>query len=92
VYETNLVDRLLMRLNTGVVKNLSRIPFSAKMENKERKCKISGFHGDYYEECRLLGRNALWILLIDFSEDLIASIITVKTMNDIGTALARTSS
>jgi hypothetical protein len=49
-----------------------------RIGNRMHWCKIWGFHGGDYEECRLQGCDAVWLLLSDISEDHIASIITVK--------------
>jgi hypothetical protein len=54
-------------------------------------CKTSGFHGGGYEECRLLGCYAVWVLgRTDVSEELIAFIIRVTRIGELGTTLAVT--
>jgi hypothetical protein len=55
-------------------------------------CKIGGFHGSDYEDCRLLGGYARMALVRnDVSEELSASIIRVTRIGELGTTLAVTS-
>jgi hypothetical protein len=51
--------------------------------------RIWSFHGGDYEECRLLGCDAVWLLLrTDVSEERITYIIRVKRIIELGTTLA----
>jgi hypothetical protein len=47
-------------------------------------CKIWGFHGDDYEECCVLGCDAMWLLLE------LTSIIRVKRISELGTTVTST--
>jgi hypothetical protein len=52
-----------------------------QVETSRITVKISGFHGDDYEECHLLGCHRVVLVATDVSEELIASIFRVKTIN-----------
>jgi hypothetical protein len=48
-------------------------------------CNILGFHGSDYEECHLLGCDAMALVRTDVSEEHIASIIRVERISELGT-------
>jgi hypothetical protein len=49
-------------------------------------CKILYFHGGDYEECRLVGCHAVWLLLrFDVSEERAAFIIKERRIGELGT-------
>jgi hypothetical protein len=56
-------------------------------------CKIVGFPGGDYEECRLLGCAAVLMSLVttDVSEERVAFILWAERISELGTTLAVTS-
>jgi hypothetical protein len=59
---------------------------SATEPNRLMLCKIWGFHGGDYEECRILGCYvSVDLVRTDVSEESIASIIRMKRIGELGT-------
>jgi hypothetical protein len=77
---------ILLR-DVGCYKKYTALLYPRKQNSS---CKISGFHGGDYEECRPL-ECAVWLLLtIDVSEERIASTIKMTRIGELGTTLAVT--
>jgi hypothetical protein len=63
---------------------------SATEPNRLMLCKIWGFHGGGYEECRLLGSHRVAFVWVEVSEERIASVIRLTRIVELATTLAVT--
>jgi hypothetical protein len=84
-------DCLLLGYKTLVRTSQEKPYLSVTETSRLMLSKIWGFHGIYYEEFRLLGSYAVWILLEPRFRERIASIVRVTWIGGLGTTLAVTS-